>query len=220
MQLYYDLSKPLFVEALTHSSYIRQFPKSGSHNERLEFLGDAVLQLCVTDLLTTLFPECREGDLTRMRHQLVDTQTLADIARELELGLKIRLSEGEARDGGRDKDKTLANTVEAILGAIYTLDGLDNCHAVIRHHFSHRAEAVRYYIPSKQVLLEWSQRQYGTPPIYELIDQTGPAHQSTFQMGVLVDGEQLGVGFGRSKKESMNQAAVAAVQRLRQEGAI
>ncbi len=220
MELYYDLSKPLFVEALTHSSYIRQFPEAGSHNERLEFLGDSVLQLCVTDLLTKLFPECREGDLTRMRHQLVDTQTLADIARELNLGQKIRLSIGEARDGGREKEKTLANTVEAILGAIYTLDGLENCHAIIRHHFTHRAEAVRYYIPPKQVLMEWCQRQYQTTPNYELIDKTGPAHESVFRMGVWVEGDQLGVGVGRSKKESMNQAAVAAVQRLRQEGAI
>ena len=124
MQLTFDLNNPVYIEALTHSSYVKEHPEQGNHNEVLEFIGDAVLQLCITDVLVELYPNHREGDLTRMRHQLVDTKTLAALARELNLGEHIRLGLGEDRDGGRQKDRILANVVEALLGALYRLKGL------------------------------------------------------------------------------------------------
>ena len=157
MSLFFDAENPLYLEALTHSSYVKENPKEGRHNEVLEFIGDAVLQLCITNLLVELYPNHREGDLTRMRHQLVDTKTLAEIARSLDLGEQIRLGLGEERDGGRDKDRILANTVEALLGAIYRLEGLEMCQQVVHHHFSEKAKQVRDAVPPKQRLMEWCQ---------------------------------------------------------------
>lgn len=218
MQLYFDVTVPLFLESLTHSSYIKENPQAGNHNERLEFLGDAVLQLCVTDLLCSLFPECREGDLTRMRHLLVDTDTLAEIAVELDLGSKLRLGLGEEKDGGRQKAKMLANTVEAILGALYQLKGLEQCQRIIQHHFTERAQRIRYYTPPKQILMEWCQQTYKTTPVYRLVETQGPSHNPTFCIGVWINDEHIASGSGSSKKVGTIQAAVAAVKRLRQEG--
>ena len=143
MRLSFDVDNPVYLEALTHSSYIKEHPEEGAHNEVLEFIGDAVLQLCVTTVLVELYPNFREGDLTRMRHQLVDTKTLAELARDLKLGDHIRLGVGEERDGGRDKDRILANTMEALLGAVYRLDGLDRCQQIVHHHFSEKAKQIR-----------------------------------------------------------------------------
>ena len=220
MRLPFDVNTPLYLEALTHSSYIKEHPKNGRHNEVLEFIGDAVLQLCVTNVLVELYPSHREGDLTRMRHQLVDTKTLSAIARDLHLGEYIRLGLGEDRDGGRNKDRILANTVEALLGAVYRLHGLDICQQVVYHHFSEKAKQIRDAVPPKQRLMEWCQRKYKKTPEYRVVNTTGPAHQRVFSVGVWVDGTQLAVGSGTSKKEATISAAVAAVKRLCQEGAM
>lgn len=220
MRLSFDVDNPVYLEALTHSSYIKEHPEEGAHNEVLEFIGDAVLQLCVTSVLVELYPTHREGDLTRMRHQLVDTKTLAEIARGLNLGAYIRLGLGEERDGGRDKDRILANTVEALLGAMYRVKGLDMCQEVVRHHFSEKAKQIRDAVPPKQRLMEWCQQTYKTTPEYRIVDTTGPAHRRVFSIGVWVDGDQLAIGSGTSKKGATIAAAVAAVKRLCQEGAM
>ncbi len=220
MQVYYDLSEPIFVEALTHRSYVKEYPESGDHNERLEFLGDAVLQLCITDLLMSLFPDCREGDWTRMRHLLVDTVTLAELARELNLPTVVRLGRGERRDGGGNKDKLLADVVEALLGATYQTKGLETCQQIVAYHFTSRAHQVRYFVPAKQQLMEWCQTQYKTTPIYKVQRKEGPAHDSTFYVGVYIQDVCMATGSGSSKKSATNDAAVAAVKRLRQEGAM
>ena len=220
MLLSFDLQNPIYLEALTHSSYVKEHPEEGSHNEVLEFIGDAVLQLCITDVLVELYPNHREGDLTRMRHQLVDTKTLADLARELNLGEHIRLGLGEERDGGRHKDRILANTVEALLGALYRSEGLSACQQTIRYHFLEKARHVSDSVPPKQMLMEWCQKRYKTTPVYNVVETTGPAHQRVFSIGVWINGEQLAVGSGTSKKEATIEAAVAAVKRLCQEGAM
>lgn len=220
MQLYFDVTDSTFVEALTHRSYIKEHPASGEHNERLEFLGDAVLQLCITNLLMSLFPDCREGDWTRMRHLLVDTVTLAELARELNLQTVVRLGKGEDRDGGRNKDKLLADVVEALLGATYQTKGLDTCQQIIDHHFTERAHQVRYFVPSKQQLMEWCQTQYKTTPIYKVQRTEGLAHECTFYVDVYIQDVCMATGSGSSKKIATNDAAVAAVKRLRQEGAM
>lgn len=220
MQLFFDLNNPLYIVALTHSSYVKEHPEDGDHNEVLEFIGDAVLQLCVTDVLVALYPNSREGDLTRMRHQLVDTKTLAELARTLNLGKHIRLGLGEDRDGGRDKDRILANTVEALLGALYRLEGLTACQQTVRYHFLDKAKAIADFVPPKQRLMEWCQRRYKTTPRYDVVDTSGPAHQRVFSIAVWVNGEQLAIGSGGSKKEATNAAAVEAVKRLCHEGAM
>lgn len=220
MKLSFDLEHPLYLEALTHSSYTKEHPEAGNHNEVLEFIGDSVLQLCMTDVLVDLYPNHREGDLTRMRHHLVDTKTLASIAREIGLGSLIRMGKGEERDGGRNKDRMLANTVEAILGALYRLRGLTACQAVVEHHFRERALQIEGFIPPKQRLLEWCQRTHGTTPEYKLIKSEGPPHMLEFTIGVWIAGKQLASGVGPRKKDATVAAAVAAVKRLRQEGAM
>ena len=220
MQLTFDLNNPVYIEALTHSSYVKEHPEQGNHNEVLEFIGDAVLQLCITDVLVELYPNHREGDLTRMRHQLVDTKTLAALARELNLGEHIRLGLGEDRDGGRQKDRILANVVEALLGALYRLKGLSACQQTIRHHFLEKARYVSDLVPPKQRLMEWCQKQYKTTPVYNVVGTTGPSHKRVFSIGVWINGEQLATGSGTSKKEATIDAAVAAVKRLCQQGAM
>lgn len=220
MLLSVDLQHPIYLEALTHSSYIKEHPQAGQHNEVLEFIGDAVLQLCMTNLLVQLYPDFREGDLTRMRHLLVDTKTLAAIAREVNLGRHLRLGVGESKDGGRDKDKMLANTVEALLGARYRLEGLDGCQRVVDYYFHSRALAIRDYVPPKQKLMEWCQKKYKTTPEYKVVEQSGADHERRYTVAVWIEGEELARGQGSSKKEGTNAAAVAAVKRLCQEGAM
>lgn len=220
MKLSFDLEHPLYIEALTHSSYIKEHPNAGKHNEVLEFIGDAVLQLCVTDVLVGLYPALREGDLTRMRHLLVDTKTLASIAREVELGPFVRMGKGEERDGGQTKDRMLANAVEAILGALYRIEGLQACQAVVDHHFRERALQIEHFVPPKQRLMEWCQRTHKTTPEYKLIKTEGPPHMTVFTIGVWINGQHLASGTGTRKKEATVSAAVAAVKRLCQEGAM
>ena len=202
----------VYLQAITHSSYVKEY--GGKHNEVLEFSGDAVLQLCVSDLLLELYPDSREGDLTRMRHQLVNNETLAEIAIGLDLGSILRLGKGEEASGGRTREKTLANVVEALLGALYVEQGLEAAQFVIRSQLSDKAKQMATYIPAKQRLHEWTQQRYNQVPLYQLVKEFGPAHQRSFVMGVSIDGKVLATGVGHSKKKASILAAEQAVQRL------
>lgn len=205
------LENPLIQCALTHSSYVKENPDAGSNNEILEFIGDAVLQLCVTDLLVELFPEMTEGDLTRVRHQLVDTVTLASIARDLQLGSMIRLGLGEEQTGGRDRNRMLANVFEAILGALYRHFDLETCKEVINKQFKQRAMDVQTFVPPKQFLMEWCQKKYQDTPVYKEIERKGPSHSLTFTIGVWINGQLVAQGDGKSKKSAQMSAASNAV---------
>lgn len=197
--------------ALSHRSYAEE--NGGENNERLEFLGDSVLQLCVTELLIDELKEKDEGVLSQARHQLVNNTLLAEIALSIGLDQLILLGKGEESSGGRNRVRMLANTFEAILGALYLHRGLEDCQKVIYAHFKPRI-AGSLIMPAKRRLHEWSQKTYNTVPKYVLNQEEGPAHCRIFHIAVIINGEEIDVGSGLTKSEAANDAAHKAVERL------
>lgn len=201
--------------ALTHRSYAFENDLT-SNNERLEFLGDAVLGLVVTDMAFTEFPELPEGDLAKLRAAIVNMGALADVARDLGLGRFVLLGKGEQMSGGRDKSSILADALEALLGAVYLDRGLDAAGKLIRRLFRPRmiayvrGEGERDY---KTILQEIASAELHVVPEYR-IRERGPDHQKEFTATVVLGGKEWGVGMGRSKKEAEQQAAHEAYVRL------
>lgn len=198
----------LWERALTHRSHA--FEAGGSpDNERLEFLGDAVLQLVVTDEIFRRLSDAREGRLAKLRAAMVNTTRLADIARALDLGDAVKLGRGEEQSGGRDKDSILADTLEAVFGAVYLDQGLDTVTRVIQRLFrplidelSTQHAALDY----KTSLQELAAARLSSLPVYEVTD-SGPDHDKLFVADAILDGEYLGRGEGRSKKAAEQHAA-------------
>lgn len=201
--------------ALTHRSYAFERDQTET-NERLEFLGDAVLGLVVTDLAFARFPDLPEGDLAKLRAATVNMLTLADIARELGLGEEILLGKGEELSGGRDKTSILADAMEGVLGAVYLDRGLGAARTLIEKLFwprmaaYARGEGDRDY---KTGLQELAAHDVGTIPQYRVVEQ-GPDHAKEFTATVYIGGEPYGTGEGRSKKEAEQRAAREAHDRL------
>jgi ribonuclease III len=201
--------------ALSHRSYAFEqgLPVT---NERLEFLGDAVLGLVITDLVYRAFPDRQEGELAKLRAAMVNMSTLADVARGLGLGPELLLGRGEELSGGRDKASILADALEAVLGAIYLDLGLVVASAAITLLFQPRIEAYvrgegdRDY---KTILQELSAQDLGRLPEYRVVER-GPDHEKEFTATVFLGGKQLGRGVGRSKKEAEQRAAREAFERL------
>ncbi len=211
-QLSYNFNKrDLFERALTHRSVLGF--QERSDYERLEFIGDAVLDLSVAHLLSDLHPQAREGDLSKMRAALVNTSSLAEIARELEIGPFIRLGRGELASGGADRPSILADVMEAIIGAIYWDSNYDTALGVIEAIFGKRLEVVTPSDP-KTELQEALHAAGSEPPNYlvELVE--GPEHAPTFVTVVVVDGEVAGRGRGATKKAAQQEAAGVALQKL------
>jgi ribonuclease-3 len=206
----------LYIQAATHTSYAQE--NGGSHNERLEFIGDAVLQLCASDLLYRRFPEASEGEMSRMRRQMVNNTFLAELSRELGLGLVVRLGRGERQSGGAARESILAGTYEAFLGAIYLEQGLFAAKQVVNSVFEPRLHVLPGQRNDKLVLQEWCQQSYKTIPEYSLVGTTGPDHNRRFRMSVAVNGESLGAGEGTSKRRAATAAASVALGVLRQRG--
>lgn len=204
--------------ALTHKSFSNE--QSGlpvSHNERLEFLGDAVLDLAVSCRIFRDFPALPEGELTRIRAEVVSEKGLAAIARQLDLGACLLLGRGEARSGGREKDSLLANALEALLGAIFCDGGFEDVQPVVDRLFGAAIGcSVRHKsgIDHKTRLQEMLQAQYGRGPSYLLVLAEGPDHQRRYTVEVRFDGEAVGTGQGRTKKAAEQEAAREALQRL------
>lgn len=215
----------LLDEALTHTSYVNEFKDQASRdNERLEFLGDAVLALVISEHLVAACPDLAEGALSKLRARLVSETTLARVARRLELGRLVRLGRGEERTHGRDKDSILANTLEAVLAAVYRDGGLDAARRLALDAFAQELrEAVSQDAGGadsgdyKTRLQEWCQQRYGAVPQYATTRESGPDHQKTFEVAVTVQGEVLGRGTGRSKKEAEQAAAQEALERVKGE---
>jgi ribonuclease-3 len=209
----------LLEAALTHRSYAFE-REIGITNERLEFLGDAVLGLVVTDLAYRSFPDLPEGELAKLRAATVNMTTLADVARELGLGEEIFLGRGEEQSGGRDKTSILADAMEAILGAVYLDRGLKASWRVIERLFwprmaaYARGEGERDY---KTILQERAAQDIGSVPQYRIREE-GPDHAKEFTATVLLAGKPFGTGRGRSKKEAEQRAAREAFDRLSREG--
>jgi ribonuclease III len=209
----------LRVQALTHRSYAFE-QGSDLTNERLEFLGDAVLGIVVTDLAYRRFPDLPEGDLAKLRAATVNMMTLADVARDLGLGGDLLLGRGEELSGGRDKTSILADAMEAVLGAVYLDRGLRDATAVVERLFwprmaaYARGEGERDY---KTGLQELAAQEVGTVPQYR-VREDGPDHAKEFTAIVFIAGQRYGAGQGRSKKEAEQRAAREAFSRLVQEG--
>ena len=206
-----DLS--LLARSLTHVSYERQ--KSEGHNEVLEFLGDAVLALAVSDLLIHGNPDKSEGVLSKMRAALVNAKVLAEKARGLNLGDLLRIGKGEERTGGRDKESILAGAFEALLGAIYRDGGYPAAYRVIKRSFGVDLTAKKLgQHDYKTRLQEISQMLFRAPPEYRIVAESGPDHDKYFVTEISVGGKILGRGEGRSKKQSEQQAAKEALSEL------
>lgn len=209
------INKELLKKAFTHRSYINENRELHlEHNERLEFLGDAVLELVVTDFLFSRFPEKTEGDLTAYRAALVNTQTLASVAGELNFNDLLLLSRGETKDTGRARQFILANTVEALIGAVYLDQGYDMAVHLITQSITPRIDAVideKTWIDSKSLFQERAQEEENTTPSYKTIRETGPDHDKSFTVGVFLKEKQVGQGEGNSKQEAEQGAAHAAL---------
>lgn len=207
----------LLRRCLTHVSYDRQ--KSEGHNEVLEFLGDAVLDLAVSDLLMRANPEKSEGDLSRMRAALVNSTVLAEKAAKLHLGALLHLGKGEERSEGRAKPSILAGAFEALLGGIYQEGGYEAArHAVERFFFADVTGKTLGQNDYKTRLQEISQMLFHEPPTYRIVSELGPDHDKRFVTEISVGGKVLGQGAGRSKKQSEQEAAKIALSELQQPG--
>jgi ribonuclease-3 len=207
--------RALLNAALTHRSFAFEHGVPVT-NERLEFLGDAVLGLVVTDLAFRRFPDLSEGELAKLRAAMVNMTTLADVARKLGLGQAILLGRGEELSGGRGKASILADGLEAVVGAIYLDQGIEAAHDVLERLFWPRMDAYargegeRDY---KTILQEMAAQDLGRLPEYR-VEERGPDHQKEFTAAVYLSGKEYGRGIGRSKKEAEQRAAREAFERL------
>ena len=208
----------LLETAFVHRSYVNEHKSEDlSHNERLEFLGDAVLELVTTEFLYEAFPNEEEGKLTNFRSALVKGNHLAKIAHELELGQYLKLSRGEEKSGGRAKNYLLANTLEALIGAIYLDRGFVHAHKFIsRYILTNLGEILKkgLHIDSKSHLQEFSQDKHGVPPTYTVLSESGPDHNKVFEIAVFIGEKMLAKGTGSSKQKAEQDAAVNALKNV------
>jgi ribonuclease-3 len=208
----------LLVQALTHKSYSNeQAGASAPHSERLEFLGDAVLGLAVSSRLYNAFPHLPEGDLTRIRAEVVSERALSALGRSLELGRCLQLGRGEERTGGRDRDSLLADAFEALLGAIMCDSGFEAACCVVERLIGERLEGCardRLGTDYKTRLQELLQARYGRTPLYVPTAAEGPDHHRRYTVEVRFEGAVIGEGQGRSKKAAEQEAARSALARL------
>lgn len=208
----------LYEQALTHSSFAHEKGNGSGYNERLEFLGDAVLQLVISDHLYFLYPHLPEGKLTRLRADLVCEATLAKLAGTLNLGSYLRLGKGEAAGGGASRPSLLADAVEALFGALFLDLGLEKCRRYILQLYRSALENLEEgYLRRdyKTLLQEFVQARDGVTPEYRIVRESGPDHEKLFEAEVLVNGRgSAGQGCGRSKKEAEQAAAKEAWLKL------
>jgi ribonuclease-3 len=215
----YDFkNKDLLREALTHRSYLNEEPSWGiPHNERLEFLGDAALELVVTEELYVRFPDFTEGQLTPIRSALVNYQMMASIARSINLENFILLSRGEAKDTGRAREVILANALEAVIGAIYLDRGYGDTKKFVTKFILSELDTVMkkgLYRDAKSALQEKIQEKLKITPSYRVLKEIGPDHEKTFTVGVYFGETCAAEGVGRSKQEAEVEAAKAALAGL------
>jgi ribonuclease-3 len=205
----------LLRSAITHRSYLNEHKEATwEHNERLEFLGDAVLELVVTDFLFRKYPEKPEGELTAIRAALVNTVSLSAASEALGVNEFLLMSKGEAKDMGRARQYILANTFEACIGALYMDQGYDASQVFIANNLFQKTEGIvqnRSWQDAKSRFQELGQEHHNVTPTYETVDQAGPDHDRIFTVGVFLRKEKIAVGTGRSKQEAEQAAAEAAM---------
>ncbi|GIW65238.1 MAG: ribonuclease 3 [Candidatus Parcubacteria bacterium] len=211
-------NKKLLLEALTHRSYLNENPKwSVGNNERLEYLGDAVLELAVTEFLFLKYPKYNEGKLTMLRAALVNYQNLAKIARQINLDKFILTSKGEKKDIAKAWDVILANAFEALIGAIYLDQGFEIAQKFIKKFVIKTLDEVlknKSYKDAKSELQEIIQEKLKITPKYEVLEESGPAHKKVFKVGVFFGDKLINQGIGGSKQEAEMQAAEKVLKSL------
>ncbi len=217
-QLAYEFkNQSLLEEALRHSSFVNEHAHHQMRdNERLEFLGDAVLNLVIGHILINHFPDLEEGDLSRMRSNLVNETRVASVARSLDLGFHIQLGKGESLTKGREKNSILANTLEAIIAAAYLDGGYEAAFRLIEKHFSYLFEIDRNVAATydyKSRIQELLQTRQGEKPVYGVIEETGPDHDKMFRIELSVNDIRT-EGYGKSKKHAEQDAARKALDIL------
>lgn len=215
LPLFKDFS--LLQRALTHRSYLNEHPEDLEDNERLEFLGDAVLDFITGSILYHHYPEMTEGRLTRLRAALVRTEQLAAFANALDVGQSMRVGKGEAEAGGRQRPALLCGTFEAIIGAYYLDSGTEAVRRFVEPLFLPVAEQIlraEADVDSKSLLQEWSQAELGQTPRYHTVSATGPDHQREFTVEVSLGDEVYGIGVGRNKQVAAQAAASNALKKV------
>lgn len=208
--------KDVLKQAFTHRSYLNENRnlKIG-HNERLEFLGDAVLELVITDFLYAEYPTKNEGDLTSIRSALVNAQTCAEVARRLNINDYLLLSRGEAKDMGRARNYILANALEAVIGAIYLDQGYDVAKDFILKNITPMTGEIvsqELWVDAKSKFQEKAQDVVGVTPAYKTLKEEGPDHDKTFTVGVFIHNEMIAEGSGDSKQDAEQSAARNALK--------
>ncbi|MBI2339776.1 MAG: ribonuclease III [Deltaproteobacteria bacterium] len=208
----------LLRRALTHKSFSneKRLP-SVEQNERYEFLGDAVLELAVSQLLMDAFPESTEGDLSKLRAAVVNETSLAELARKVRLGDYLYLGRGENQGLGREKDSLLSDAYEAVLGAIFLDRGFGRAFTVVQRQFAELLEAATNQDISRDYktrLQEESQNRFKAIPQYRLVSETGPDHDKTFEIRLMIGNELFGRGVGKSKKQAEQNAARSALEKI------
>ncbi len=212
------INESLFKTSFTHRSYLNEHQDyTNPSNERLEFLGDAVLQLLSSDFLFKKYPKSPEGDLTNYRSSLVCTTSIGAEARRLGYGEMLLLSNGEEATGGREREYILANTFEAVLGALYTEKGIDFCREFVARELLYKIDDVvenEAYKDAKSRFQEVAQEKLNTTPVYQVLESWGPDHEKMFKVGVFLGKDQWGVGEGKSKQKGEQQAAEDALKNI------
>lgn len=211
--------KALLKQAITHSSYTNEQKINRTlHYERLEFLGDAVLELVSSEFLYSTYPKKHEGELTKMRATMVCEPSLAFCAADLELGQFMLLGKGEESTGGRNRDSITSDAMEAVIGAIYLDGGMEPAKAFIYRFILSDLEDKQLFYDSKSNLQELVQGKLKKEFHYDLLEESGPEHNKIFKVAVYVEGECFGYGEGRTKKAAEQQAAYKALLLLRDKG--
>jgi len=208
----------LLTTALTHRSSLNEHLSQASEsNERLEYLGDAVLELAATKFLFHKFPSEPEGQLTAFRSSLVKTTTLAEVATDLKLGEMLFMSKGEESGGGRLNVGLLANTVEAVIGALYLDQGFEAVEDFLKDHLFPKFDQIyaqKLYKDAKSLLQEEVQAKGLEAPLYQVVAEVGPDHDKIFTVEVVIDGQKKAIGTGKSKQQAQQEAAKKALESL------
>lgn len=210
----------LLRRAMTHRSFLNENPNETQDNERLEFLGDAVLDFLVASWLYDHFPDFQEGQMTRFRAALVGNTQLADYSRQIGVGELLRMGKGEIENGGRDRSALLGSAFEALVGALYQDQGMEKVRDFV-HPFLEKVVKAMIAdgrdVDAKSMLQEWAQSQKLGSPIYRLVDSIGPDHDKVFQVEVVISEKVFGHGEGKSKQKAAKNAARDALEKLKEE---
>lgn len=213
----------LFDQAFTHRSYLNESKKELESNERLEFMGDSILSFVVSEHLYKTFPEFDEGILTNLRSLLVNTKSIAQAARLLNLGKYLKLSRGEEESKGRENESLLANSFESFIGALYLDQGIEEVRTFIATMLFPQIEEIvknKAFKDPKSLLQEYVQARKQSSPVYKVLNEEGPPHAKTFTIGAFVNQELIGEGLGKSKQEAEAEAAKKALSFLEKQSQI